>query len=439
MAKGKNDLAWERIFEKYNIIKTIQKHGCFIITADQIKEFREPRLMTKFDSKIDLPSVFNENNLAILPTKRGEYIIGKFCNYQELKIDNSIDVETMYLPEYITTIDSKNITSEAISLSSAFISGMIEDLVGETVVPTIQGRMGTGKFNYSIKTDSNDEFLIDVENSQMEIDGSYEGFTKFVIVEAKNHYMSDFIVRQLFYPYRVWKSITNKEIIPVMLIKHDNIFNFYVYTFDDNKKYNSIRLHKIKRYILGEVYQQIELDDIYDVMNSVKRITESADVPFPQADSFYRVLDFINTLNDSEMKINEIAELYEFDDRQGSYYSAAGKYLGFVESNHGGYKLTDYGKSIMKMDHKSKNLEIVKSILSHEPFYQALEQYLSDGEINNKVIAETILKVSPNVNSPETAKRRAQSVASWVRWIINLTTTYDQNPFDSIDISGDVE
>lgn len=430
MAKGKNDIVWEQIFAKYNILSLINRDGYFTITADQIKEFSEPRLMTKFDSKIDLPSIFSENHLAILPTKRGEYLIGRFKNYQDIDIDNAIDVETMYLPDYITTIDSKNITSEAISLSSAFISGMLEDLVGEEVIPTIQGRMGTGCFDYIIKTENDLDFNVQVENSQMEIDGSYEGLTKFIIVEAKNHYMSDFIIRQLYYPYRVWRKVINKEIIPVMLIKHDNIFNFYVYKFNSENNYNSINLVKIKRYILGEVYQQIELEDIYDIMNTIKFEEEDPNIPFPQADTFYRVLDFINVLNDSEMKINEIAELYEFDERQGSYYSAAARYLGFVENVHGGYKLTETGKKLMKLDHKSKNLNIVKAIISHKPFYLALEQYLTNGDISNKQIAEVILKESPKVNSLETAKRRAQSVSSWVRWIINLTTMYDSNPFD---------
>lgn len=430
MGKSKNDISWEEIFRKYDIINKINEDGFFIITADQIKEFREPRLMTKFDSKIDLPTIFTNNSLAILPTKRGEYIIGKFQNYENIYIDNNIDVETMYLPDYITTIDSKNITSESISLSSALISGMLEDLVNEEVVPTIQGRMGTGKFNYYINTYNGDEFPIEVENSQMEIDGSYEGLSKFVIVEAKNHYMSDFIVRQLYYPYRVWEKITTKEIIPVMLIKHDNIFNFYVYEFKNRDSYNSINLVKIKRYILGEVYQQIELSDIMDVMSNIIFVEEDSNIPFPQADSFYRVLDFINTLGESEMKISEIAELYEFDERQGSYYSAAARYLGFVENQHGGYKLTEYGKKLMNMDHKSKNLEIVKAIISHKPFYLALEQYMGNGSVNNSEIAKSIISESPNVNSPETAKRRAQSVVSWIKWIINLTTMYYSNPFE---------
>ena len=56
---SKNNKAWNDLFEKYNIIDAIEVNGFFEITADQIKESgREPRLMTKFDSSENLPSVF---------------------------------------------------------------------------------------------------------------------------------------------------------------------------------------------------------------------------------------------------------------------------------------------------------------------------------------------------------------------------------------------
>ena len=65
---SKNNKAWNDLFEKYNIIDAIEVNGFFEITADQIKESgREPRLMTKFDSSENLPSIFAENSLAILP------------------------------------------------------------------------------------------------------------------------------------------------------------------------------------------------------------------------------------------------------------------------------------------------------------------------------------------------------------------------------------
>lgn len=420
---SKNNKVWNFLFEKYNIVDEVNKNGIFEIAADQIKEAgREPRLMTKFDSSENLPKIFTDNKLAILPIRRGSYIIGRFENYQDVELNNKIDVVTKYLPDYITTIDYSNITSEAVSLNSAYVSGMIEDIVGEPVIPTIQGRMGTGEFDYQISLNDKTIFNVNVQNSQMEIDGSYEGITKFVILEAKNHYMKDFIIRQLYYPYKVLKKVTNKEIIPVMLIKHDNIFNFYIYSFTDDNNYNSINLKKIKRFILDEAYNPIEFEDIIDVMNNVKYVEETDQNPFPQANSFYRVLDLINELNSQELSPSEIAELYEFDIRQANYYLAAGQYLGFIEKDKN-YKLTDYGKRIMKMNHKNKNLEIINAILSHKPFYFALEQYIKYFDFKPNKIADIIYDYRDEINSRETAIRRTSTVIAWIKWIIELTTT----------------
>ena len=45
-AKGQNDRAWEALFEKYDILSRIRQEGKFVISAAQIKEYREPRLMS---------------------------------------------------------------------------------------------------------------------------------------------------------------------------------------------------------------------------------------------------------------------------------------------------------------------------------------------------------------------------------------------------------
>lgn len=79
---GKNDAAWECLFEKYRILDKIEREGQYIITADEIRKFREPRLMTKFDHKINLPAIFQNNGLSILPITRGEYIISSFSAYE---------------------------------------------------------------------------------------------------------------------------------------------------------------------------------------------------------------------------------------------------------------------------------------------------------------------------------------------------------------------
>lgn len=422
---SKNNEAWNSLFKKFDILKEINDNGFYEISADDIKlSGREPRLMTKFDSSENLPDIFKDNDLAILPVKRGTYIIGKFQNYQSINIDNNIDVETKKLPDYITTIDYKNITSEAISLNAAYISGMLEDIIGESVVPTISGRMGTGEFNYKILLNDQNTFDVNVENSQMEIDASYEGISKFVILEAKNHYMKDFIIRQLYYPYKVWKSNTNKEIIPIMLIKHDNIFNFFVYSFENENDYNSICLKEIKRYILDEPYNPIELSDIMDIMSNVEFVDEDESIPFPQANTFNIVLDLLGELNSQDMTPDDITNFLEYDPRQTNYYIDAAKYLGFVIKDKK-YTLTEYGKRIMKMNHKDRTLEIIKSILSHKPFYLAMKQQIENYSFDTDEIAKSIDECRNEINKISTARRRTSTVTAWIKWILDITTYFD--------------
>lgn len=422
---SKNNEAWNSLFKKFDILKEINDNGFYEISADDIKlSGREPRLMTKFDSSENLPDIFKDNDLAILPVKRGTYIIGKFQNYQSINIDNNIDVETKKLPDYITTIDYKNITSEAISLNAAYISGMLEDIIGESVVPTISGRMGTGEFNYKILLNDQNTFDVNVENSQMEIDASYEGISKFVILEAKNHYMKDFIIRQLYYPYKVWKSNTNKEIIPIMLIKHDNIFNFFVYSFENENDYNSICLKEVKRYILDEPYNPIELSDIMDIMSDVEFVDEDESIPFPQANTFNIVLDLLGELNSQDMTPDDITNYLEYDPRQTNYYIDAAKYLGFVIKDKK-YTLTEYGKKIMKMNHKDRTLEIVRSILSHKPFYLAMKQQIENYSFDTDEIAKSIDECRNEINKISTARRRTSTVTAWIKWILDITTYFD--------------
>ena len=69
------DDKWRILFDKYRIEREIEKHGRFYITADQIREVKEPRLMTKFDTRESLPRVFGKK-ISILPVSRGGYVLG---------------------------------------------------------------------------------------------------------------------------------------------------------------------------------------------------------------------------------------------------------------------------------------------------------------------------------------------------------------------------
>src|SRR5690606_4970809 len=96
-SKSKLDENWEKIFEKHKIIDKVLADGYANITAKEINEFREARLMTKFDHKSQLPKLFTDNNLSILPTSRGGYIIGAFETFCEFNIDEP-EIKTIEFP-----------------------------------------------------------------------------------------------------------------------------------------------------------------------------------------------------------------------------------------------------------------------------------------------------------------------------------------------------
>ena len=76
--------AWKRLLEKYPIAETVEQKGVYKIKADQIREFREPRLMAKWDSSDALPDALRKRKLNLLPDSRTSYVMGDFLLYQEL-------------------------------------------------------------------------------------------------------------------------------------------------------------------------------------------------------------------------------------------------------------------------------------------------------------------------------------------------------------------
>jgi len=198
---------WKEIFDDYNILEEISKNNYFIITADQIRNYKEPRLMAKFDFSSQLPNVFKENKLGILPIKNGEYIIGKFDLFYNLSKTNydKVEIKNIKLPSFIETINPDNIYSESNALNVALLSGMLDDTFNEKLYETIQGKMRTNNFKFNI---SNKEVTTEVEvnGAAIEIDGGYESETKVILVEAKNSMPKDFVIRQLYYPYRHWNN-----------------------------------------------------------------------------------------------------------------------------------------------------------------------------------------------------------------------------------------
>lgn len=425
---SQTDKAWEVLFDRHKIIQNVQKNGFFEIKAKEIKVEREPRLMAKFDHYSNLPKLFKDNGLSILPISRSSYVIGEFNVYEKVKYNQKLKPIQVNFPAELTTIDPTNLYSESSALHCAHVTGMMDDIMGEDSFQTISGRMSSREFDFNIRTRKGLDHLINIKNSQVEIDGGYESQNQFMIVEAKNETVDDFLVRQIYYPYRLWQEKTHKEVKPVFFTYSNDIFSFFVYEFTDPKRYNSLRLVEQRDYIIA--HEEIELDDIVEVFQSVQVQPEPA-IPFPQADSFPRIVDLLGLLVEDDLSKGHITRNYDFDERQTNYYTTAGMYLGLIErytdeNRNVMFRLSRVGREIMRLRTKDKFLRLAKAILQHEPFKQILAEYFQNGLPPERDRVVEIMKRCNlyNVNSESTYYRRASTVMSWINWILELPETY---------------
>ena len=424
MSKSKNDIAWEKIFDKYKIVNKVLNEGHTVISSTQINEFREARLMTKFDHKSQLPKLFADNNLSILPTSRGGYVIGTFETFSDFNTDD-IEVTPIEFQTFLESLDYRDITSEATAINCAFVSKILHDFTEEeNLLPTVSGRMSSSSFGFKINS-SKGLFDIKVGNSQVEIDGGYEGDNSLNLIEAKNYISDDFLVRQLYYPYKLWKGKIQKQVRPIFLTYTNGIFHLREYVFTNINHYNSLVLVKHKKYAVQDGAFNIET--IQEILDRTKTIKEP-EIPFPQADSFERVINLCELLKQKDfLTKEEITQSYDFDARQTDYYSNAGKYLGLLDtgkdplSGQIGCYLTNKGKQIFNTNLIDRQKEFVKIIISHSAFKQTLKLYLKNGEMPSKNEIVEVMKRSKlhKVGSDTTYFRRASTITGWTNWIMN--------------------
>lgn len=428
--------AWEKLFEKYDIQNKIIQDGYYSISANEIKEFKEPRLMAKWDSSESLPQIFKKNKINILPDSRGTYILSDFKLYEKIPelVEHVTKMQKVEVPEY-ESIDVKNITSESNAINVLLLSNIIDDFLcadlTDNYVSTFNGRMGTGQFEYKVDRYRGTPLKVNVEGAQCEIDAGLENSNSVVIMEAKNVVYPDFHIRQLYYPYRLWKNRVKKPIRLVFSIYSNQIYRLFEYEFLDIENYSSIKLINEKNYSLQDT--EISNQELWDTYLKTKVLTSDdmnlTETPFIQADSFERVISLLEILSNEEKTSEEIAEIMQFDIRQSGYYFNAGKYLSLFEKKTVEDELgntiikvfaTRLGKDINKLNYKSRQLELVSLILQHKIFNVLFKETYNRGNLPDRNEVKRLMK-EYNVCNEGVISRRSTSVISWIKWIMNLT------------------
>jgi len=421
------DQAWEKIFEKYDVLNVIASKGLFDITAKQIKEYKEPRVMTKFDEIESLPELFINNNLTIISTARGKYSIGRFLLYRPLNYDNPDFHWPIERDNRFESLDCADIHTESQALLYAYNSNILKQAFEtDELFLTLYGRMGTNIFNYSIDCADKEGNLgqskkIEVKKTQIEIDAGFETDENLFLIEAKIRHVNEINLRQLYYPYKLWSEKISKKVIPVFFVYSDSSFYVYICEFEDNNRINSLKMKKMIKYTLRD--EPITDADIIRIHENIT--PKISNVVFPQADSMGKIMDLLQQIYTNERMTREnIANYFRFAPRQSYYYGDAIIFLGLAENIRNiGYVLTYEGQSIMKETYRNKHIAIVKNILQDCVFFESFKYLRENGTMpSKKYVAELIRRYyPPKKEGTDTADRRAQTVLAWLNWIGSLT------------------
>jgi hypothetical protein len=428
--QNKNDLAWEQIFERHQILSRIDVDGFADVTADQIRAWREPRLMAKIDHKDNLPELFKNNGLSILTLSTSSYRIGPFKIFEPLPAWTlpGDGVEVLKFPENLETLDFLNLTSEPGVINAANATSMLSEFAGEQLLLTVAGRMRTSEFQFYVDSENGPAQQILVQRAQMEIDAGYEGDSKLMLFEVKNHSAKDFNMRQLYYPYRTWAERIGKEVVPVFLTFSNDVFDFYEYRFASRDNFSSAVLTRHKRYMLEHTSPKTE--DLVDLAKSGLGKVNRTGAPFPQADSLGRVIDLVGILIEQPKTVDELATYYGFDPRQSDYYFNAAKFLGLAKSRSADAgteyrEATELAMTIFQMPFKQKYLEIARLVLDTDVIAQCFLKLIRGDSMGVGDIATIFENSHDSDKSPGSVEklsdvtilRRSGTIRGWLNWL----------------------
>ena len=400
--KRKTFELWEDIFKVNNFDLTQDLH---YISAEEIKKFAEPRILAKMDSTKDLPPVFERNGYFLLPVKNGTYAIVRGNGFHILEERGEITTHESRIKFPLTTAGRG--MSEMQYLDNAYNTGTIESVGGVgRLYQSIRGREYSKKFNFNVG-----KLELNTESVQIEVDSGLEGEDSIVLLEAKVNTPEDFIIRQLYYPYRHFRIISpEKKIIPVFFTyePRTQVYNFWIYEFKNEKDYNSLFLRETKS-IKVLTKDELELSDV-----KPEGVVNYKDL-IPQANDLEKVLELVFKVSEGVDNYVDIANHFQFDLRQSSYYREAAEALNLVHSENGKYHLTEVGKKLVSLSTEKRNIFFTNVLLDFTIVKESIAT-LKQNKILTKQDLENIVAKNSKLGGT-TVGRRAGSLASWLKWI----------------------
>lgn len=407
------DQAWQSLLAEIDGSAPLAR-----VTAGQIKALgKEPRLMTKYDSRACRPRPLKEQSLFLLPETNSSYHLVRgedgYCDLDYRGMTRPTRLVARY-PIPMETLG--NTGSEMSHLDRLFLAGVTQHFVGdEPLYATIRGRRFSPEFSYRIGPLG----PVTSRGIQFEVDQGYESQSEIILMEAKTTTPADFLIRQLYFPFRIFSGYSTKKVRCIFLnySAQVGVYSFFEYGFEEPDQYQSIVLLRQAHYQLADEPPAVPVSLERLLREAERDPLPNAGWELPQADDFSKVLEFPQLVADGFTDSSTMAIAFDFDPRQSSYYRKACQQMGLVTCEQGEYQLTDRGSAYLSMSPQGRTEAMIRAMLSAPIFRAVVTRALErpDKRITQDDIMDLAARHSPISGS--TLERRARTVRAWFRWL----------------------
>jgi len=413
--------AWKKLFSELELeLRLASPDVPVILSAVDIKALsgREPRLMTKFDTRESRPEALK--GVTILPVTNGEYALLAGDGYADVPLCQSASYKSF--SERARTLASlpwqAGPSSESQAIDMAHASGLLDEFFSDETRLTVRGRLRSPAFDFEFAVNAG-AVPVHVDGVQVEVDAGFEGETLH-LVEAKLGTRTNFHVRQLYYPLRMWRALLPQKPVAAAFLSWSNrCLSLRRYEFDPLERYHALRLSAAVDYYLDEPQP---IPSLADVLASTREDKLPEGMPFPQADDLRRVIDIVDAVAQGVCSHADLARRYEFDVRQAQYYGNAAAFLGLVTRTASGFELDEAGADFARLPRPDRQTLLLRRIASLPIFREVIERLVTTGEFEASDVVAELIEQKASLRG-QTTLRRARTVLAWVRWCHSLSET----------------
>ena len=369
--------------------------------------------MTKFDARGARPEALRDNGLFLLPETNGSYLLLREDGYCDLPPIKSCEIHEFEAKFPFPLVSLRDATSEMSQLDRLFQCKLIEQIIGtDEIFATIRGRRFAPHFDYRV----GDLGEFSARGIQYEVDQGYETRDEIILFEAKNTTPNDFLIRQIYFPFRVYWNRFGKR-VRLFFFNYNGtsgVNSFHEYRFADPRQYRSIEVCQSQHFRVR--FPENAPRTLGDWLKIAPAVATNQKWEVPQADDFGKVIDFAMQVAAGCDDSGLIAGAFDFSERQSNYYRRAAEQMGLVFGESGRYHLTDEGRAYIELSAHERQEKMIANLLRQPVIRCAIESAIvGTGVIRKADVIASIGKYSSVTG--ETVPRRASSVISWLRWL----------------------